>query len=113
MLENFSNNVPVYKNGKTHTKTPDPKPIKFPKVSNLSPPLVPPRLTKEKLNKLKFHGEHSNKAQNQPGSNSKQKYPQVLSANISNILKLSKSSRQEVKKHLQNYKQYRKDKTLY
>ena len=41
ILEKISNNILVYKNSKTSTKTLDPKPIEFLNVSNIPSPLPP------------------------------------------------------------------------
>ena len=85
ILEKISNNILVHKNSKTSTKTLNLKPIEFLNVPNISSPLpllVLLRLSKEKLNKSKFHSKNINKPQNQSDNNARYTYAQASSVNI-------------------------------
>lgn len=91
ILEKISNNILVHKNSKTSTKTLDPRPIEFLNVPNIPSPLPLPvllRLSKEKLNKAKFHSKNINKPQNQSDNNARYTYTQASSVNINDIFKL-------------------------
>ena len=88
MTENFYNNIPVCKNNKKSGNTSGPKPIEF---SNILAPLalsVLPKLSREKLNKSKYHGKNGHRSQNQVNNSVQLTYTQASFININNILKI-------------------------
>ena len=86
ITEKFIKNTIVNKFNKKHDKTLIPQPVNF---SNLPPPPpVPSRLSKEELNKSKFHGENSKLQQNYSSKKDGQSYTQTLIGSIKDILKL-------------------------
>ena len=64
------------------------KPVKF---SKLSLPQLPPRPSKEFLKKSKFHGKNISDKKIKQVNINKLSYTQILSKNISNILKIKKN----------------------
>ena len=73
--------------GKKSNKLLPAKPVEFTK---LPPPQLPPRLSKEVLERFKYHGKSTPSKQRKPGD-SKPSYIQVSLRNITNILKIKKN----------------------
>jgi len=60
------------------------------KFTKLSPPQLPPRSSKEVLERSKYHGKNVSNKQRKPGD-SKPFYAQVSSRNVTNILKIKEN----------------------
>ena len=86
--DEFTANVSTPSKGKKPNKFLPTKPVKF---SKLSLPQLPPRPSKEFLKKSKFHGKNISDKKIKQVNINKLSYTQILSKNISNILKIKKN----------------------
>ena len=89
MIENFNWITQSNESSNKKDKPVILKPVDF---SNLSPSSsVPPRLSKEELKKLKFHGEINKSTQKLSVMNSGHSYTQALVGNVKDILKFKEN----------------------